>query len=46
MGKYYGNGGKKVGKVGNEKYYINRGENIVQTNNKYYPVNSTLLKKN
>lgn len=45
MGKYYGNGGKKVGKVGNEKYYINRGENIVQTNNKYYPVNSTLLKK-
>jgi len=45
MGKYYGNGGKKIGKVGNEKYYINRGENIVQTNNKYYPVNSTLLKK-
>ena len=45
MAKYYGNGGKKVGKVGGEKYYLDRGKNIVQTNNKYYPVNSTLLKK-
>lgn len=45
MGKYYGNGGKKVGKVGGEKYYIDKGQNVVQKSNKYYPVNSTLLKR-
>lgn len=45
MGKYYGIGGIKIGKIGNEKYYLNKNTNIVQEKGKYVPVNNAWLKK-
>lgn len=45
MGKYYGLGGKRIGKIGNERYYIDKNNNIVQSRTGYRPINSSWLNK-
>lgn len=45
MGKYYGAGGSRVGKVGAEVYEIKNGTNIVRLKNSYIPVNNAWIKR-
>ena len=45
MAKYYGIGGLRKGKVGNEKYYLRNNKNFIQEAKKYIPINSNWLTK-
>ena len=45
MAKYYGTGGIRLGKVGEEIYELKHGTNIVRGKNSYIPVNNAWLKK-
>lgn len=45
MAKYYGVGGLRKGKVGNEKYYLRNNKNFIQEAKKYIPINSNWLTK-
>lgn len=45
MGKYYGAGGSRIGKVGQEVYEIKNGTNIVRLKNSYIPVNNAWIKR-
>lgn len=45
MGKYYGAGGSRIGKVGEEVYEIKNGTNIVRLKNSYIPVNNAWIKR-
>ena len=45
MGKYYGAGGSRVGKVGAEVYEIKNGTNVVRLKNSYIPVNNAWIKR-
>lgn len=45
MGKYYGAGGRRIGKVGEELYEIRNGTNIVRVKNSYIPVNNAWIKR-
>lgn len=45
MGKYYGAGGSRIGKVGAEVYEIKNGTNIVRLKNSYIPVNNAWIKR-
>ena len=45
MAKYFGVGGLRKGKVGNEKYYLRSNKNFIQEAKKYIPINSNWLTK-
>lgn len=45
MAKYYGAGGRRIGKVGEELYEIRNGTNIVRVKNSYIPVNNAWIKR-
>lgn len=45
MAKYYGLGGSRIGKVGQEIYEIRKGANLVRSKSNYVPVNNAWLKR-